>query len=160
MKLINPIHKWRVLQVLSLVGALAAGSQVAAQTRYSYSSDGSEVTDTQTKLTWRRCSEGQTWSGTVCSGAATSLTHEQALVQAQTQTGWRLPNVKELASLVASTQGPAIDLAVFPGTTGVNYWSASPDVRLPSYAWVVDFGTGSVLSIRRPTAGVLVRLVR
>jgi len=44
---------------------------------------------------------GQTWAnaGSSCTGTASTYTHEQAPAYAKTQTGWRLPNVKELASL-------------------------------------------------------------
>ena len=41
---------------------------VHAQDRFVISSDGQEVTDSTTKLVWRRCGEGQSWDGKTCSG--------------------------------------------------------------------------------------------
>lgn len=91
---------------------------------------GEEVTDKRTGLVWKRCSEGQTLSGSSCTGTAASYKHEQALARAKSAnttdsaTGWRLPNVKELASLAdKGCQSPAIDSTAFPGTPSGVYWS-------------------------------------
>lgn len=65
------------------------------------------ITDSKTGLMWKKCMEGV--SGNNCdSGAATSFTWETALQQPglvnsvgfAEHSDWRLPNVKELASLV------------------------------------------------------------
>lgn len=141
-----------------------------AQGRYGYSTDGSEVTDSQTGLVWRRCSEGMAWSGGFCTGVATTYSHEAALIHAKTQTGWRLPNVKELSSIVDTSRlNPAIDPAAFPATALGWYWSSSPMVGDSHYAWVVGFDYGKVFGGNRNghinTGGtvdyyVAVRLVR
>jgi hypothetical protein len=145
---------------LSCQAAIAVGP-------YTYSALGDEVTDTATGLVWKRCSVGQTWSGGICSGTAASMPHEAALTHAAGQTGWRLPNVKELASLVDSSRSsPAINMVAFPNTTNDYYWSASPYARNTNAAWVVSFfdgkvfsiGSGSVSSYR--TYNFHVRLVR
>lgn len=121
-----------------------------AQSRYSYSTDVSEVTDSQTGLVWRRCAEGMAWSGGTCIGTATIYTHEAALARAKTQTGWRLPNVKELGSIVdRSRVNPAIDPAAFPATSSGWYWSSSPYAGDSGYAWVVGFDYGVVTSANR-----------
>ncbi len=146
---------------LVLVAGLLAVGRTQAQARYTYSSNGAEVTDAQAGLVWRRCSEGQIWSAGICSGTPTTFTHEQALAYARTQTVWRIPNVKELSSLVDTSRfNPAIDGNAFPLTPSALYWSASPDVRLPSLAWTVDFGLGGVVSNNRYSSTVLLRLVR
>jgi hypothetical protein len=110
--------------------------------------NGAEVTDTKTNLTWRRCAEGMTWDGTSsCTGTATTFTHDGALQQAASQAGagWRLPNVKELSSIVDKNSiNPATDSTSFPATPASLFWSSSPFVTLPSSAWVVDFGVGVV----------------
>lgn len=113
---------------------------------------GEEVTDKRTGLVWKRCSEGQTLSGNSCIDTAAGYTHEQALARAKSAntadsaTGWRLPNVKELASLAdRGCQSPAIDSTAFPGTSSPWwYWSSSPLVSNSYYAWVFDFENGVV----------------
>jgi hypothetical protein len=113
--------------------------------------NGAEVTDMRTGLIWKRCSEGQAWNGTTCTGTATNHRHEPALALAnasnssQSATGWRLPNVKELASLAdKGCQNPAIDNTTFPATPGDWFWSSSPYVFDPVHAWSVNFFDGHV----------------
>ncbi len=149
------------LAILLLSGAcIVTISPAQAQGRYNYSSDGSEVTDSQTGLIWRRCTEGMAWSGGTCTGIATNYTHEATLLRATTQSGWRLPNVKELTSIVDfSRTKPAIDLAAFPATSSGQYWSSSPYAGDSSYAWAVGFDFGMVNGVYR-NGFVTVRLVR
>jgi hypothetical protein len=131
------------LYLTALLGILP----IAAFAQITFSTDGTEVTDSKTNLTWRRCAEGMTWSGTSCTGTATKFTHDGALQQATSQAGagWRLPNVKELSSIVdINVTSPAIDSVAFPATPASIFWSSSPFVSLPSSAWVVDFGIGVV----------------
>lgn len=155
------------------IGALTGSAElrlmrlaVPVATRFTYSSDGSEVNDAQTGLIWQRCTAAQVWNNTTstCTGGITLYPHADALAYAKTQTVWRLPNVKELASLVNTTRvSPAIDVAAFPGmpsATGVGYWSSTPDVQTPASAWSVDFsGLGAVASQARSSSN-FVRLVR
>lgn len=105
-------------------------------------SGGSEVLDKQTGLIWQRCSLGQSWNGTTCTGDASSHTWTDALAKAKAVgNGYRLPNIRELRSLTekACTQ-PAINNSFFPSTAGGEYWSASPYAGDNSYAWSVSFG--------------------
>lgn len=134
---------------------------VAAQAdRYSYSGDGSQVTDSKTGLVWQRCVAGMSWSGTTCTGTATTYTHEAALAYAKTQTGWKLPNVKELGSIVDRTRSnPAIDITAFPATPAGYTWSASPFAGGSNSAWYVYFNDGLVVSNGRDYT-YYVRLVR
>jgi hypothetical protein len=143
-KLMTRRNAWPWLAALGLLAALADTGQ--AQTRYSYSVNGAEVTDNKTGLIWQRCSVGQAWSaGTaMCTGTAATYTHEAALNYAKTQTGWRLPNVKELYSITDKTRSdPVVDVTAFPATPSNWFWTSTPYAGDPSYAWYVSFGNGS-----------------
>ena len=140
------------------MGLLAAVALAYGADRFSYSNNGSEVTDSATGLIWKRCAEGMTWSGVSCTGSATEYTHEAALQLGIN--GWRLPNIKELTSIVDhSRKSPAIDLTAFPTTTPVFFWSSSPYPFDSVSAWVVYFYDGSV-DIKNRSSGYYVRLVR
>jgi hypothetical protein len=132
------------------------------------SDDGQEVTDNQTNLIWRRCSEGMNWDGLTCTGSATTFSHEAALQHASAQaisTGfaWRLPNIKELSSILDRNFGtPAIDPTIFPATPAsifYLFWSSSPLVYFPSYALAVNFGDSGIIAYHRANTDY-VRLVR
>lgn len=154
MNLLPPSARWALLAGLCLLGS------AQAQSRYTVASSGTEVTDTKTGLTWQRCSAGQSWNGSTCTGSAATYTHEQALAYAKTQTGWRLPSVKELSSLAdKGRSNPVIDTTAFPATASDWYWTSSPVVGDPDYAWFVSFGYGVVdYNLRSNTYHV--RLVR
>ncbi len=118
-------------------------------------SDGT-ATDSRTGLTWKRCSEGQTWAGGTCTGTAIYVPWNQALATAPASSfaghsDWRVPNVKELRSLVEECRGyPSINNVVFPGmpTSPRVYWTSSPymDTGLTprqNMSWYVNFDLGS-----------------
>ncbi len=72
---------------------------------------------------WKQCAEGL--SGTTCqTGSAHTFTWANALVYAEASTfanhaDWRLPNVKELSTLVEDCRtSPAINTLRFPNTPG------------------------------------------
>lgn len=124
---------------------MSAAGPALAQSRFSYSSDGSEVTDSKTGLIWRRCIEGMSWSGSTCTGTAGTSTYVAALTQVKSQTGWRLPNVKELTSIVdRGRSNPSIDVTVFPATPSSWFWSSSAYAGNSGLAWCVGFDYGSV----------------
>ena len=130
--------------------------------RFTLNDTGMEVQDGRTGLVWKRCSEGQILSANTCTGSAATYTHERALASAQKQTGWRLPNVKELVSLAdKSCKNPAIDSSVFPNTSSSYYWTSSPYVYVGNSngAWFVDFNDGGVSNNYRYNK-YAVRLVR
>lgn len=131
---------------------------------WTLSPDGTEVTDSRTGLTWQRCTVGQSWNGSACVGLDSRFSHEQALSLAKTlqnaQTPWRLPNVKELSSLVSGSFGMAIDTTVFAGTQNVaGYWTSTPNVRSFGSAWSVSFNDGTASPVPRSNP-LFVRLVR
>ncbi len=128
--------------------------------------DGQEATDTATGLIWRRCVEGMTWNGSTCSKAANFYTHEQALQRAATeaslsQTAWRLPNVKELETLLVESPQNAsvVDSTVFPNMPTDIFWTSTPYAIDGNGVWFVDFSLGVVAAALRSNINY-VRLVR
>jgi hypothetical protein len=108
------------------------------------------VLDKNTGLTWKRCAEGL--SGTDCGtgspafriwGDALNLAADSRYAG---HADWRLPNAKELESLVEEQcYEPAINANVFPGTPALEFWSSSP-LHYDAYGalyWVVGFGYGN-----------------
>lgn len=125
------------------------------------------ITDTATGLMWKKCLEGVT--GNSCAtGVAATFTWQTALQQPgvvnvsgfATHQDWRLPNIKELTSIVEEQcYDPAINLTRFPNTPSSVVWSGSPSAYNSNYAWVVLFGDGSSGNGYRGDGGQ-VRLVR
>ncbi|MFY9329424.1 MAG: DUF1566 domain-containing protein [Georgfuchsia sp.] len=150
---------------LFLMAVLACASMAQAAP-FTLSADGQEVTDSQTGLIWRRCAEGMAWDGSTCAGTASTFTHENALVRAQTEVvasgkAWRLPNVKELSSIVDRSRiNPPIDTTAFPATPVNWFWSSSPLAGDAGYAWFVYFSNGYVGYYFVRSLTLPVRLVR
>lgn len=125
---------------------------ITPDSRYTVNNDGT-VTDNETDLVWMQCSEGQVWepNGGVgnCTGAATPHTWDGALVLANDKafagySDWRLPDIKELASLVAEDRyDPAINTTIFPATPPFLFWSGSPYAAYSNLSWVVYFNHGA-----------------
>jgi hypothetical protein len=89
----------RLLLIITL--GLFSATTFAAAPRYTDNLDGT-VTDTTTGAMWKRCSEGQTWTGASCDGEATGYTWEQARALTSTFAGyndWRVPNIRELHTI-------------------------------------------------------------
>ncbi len=136
---------------LSANAAQTCDANIQASTPDSrFTTTAETVTDNKTGLMWMRCSLGQ--SGSDCSiGSATSYNWQSALesvaVTNDTSPGgysdWRLPNMKELASIVeVKCEIPAINANIFPNTKQSYYWSSSPYAGNSKIVWVVTFGTG------------------
>lgn len=152
---------------------LVRSTQLIKPVRYQYSTDGQEVTDTQTRLIWRRCVEGMSWNGVTCTGSATVYDHANALLRATAEAdadgvAWRVPNIKELQSIVDTSRiMPAADTSLFPATpTATFFWSASSEYsgswvgnKWVGRAWVVNADDGFVADSSKDNSYVL-RLVR
>lgn len=150
-----------VARLVSAVALALAGltsmSAAHADGRFVISADGQEVTDTQTKLVWQRCTVGQSWDGKTCAGKASKVTLAKAKEMGP---NWRLPTKDELTGLVDKTQKkPMIDKAAFPGTPAAIFWSTRPEATDNLGAWLVDFKNGRVFGNTRK-ASYMVRLVR
>ena len=150
--------------VLGLVGQMLwAGSVLAVPCQSNFPAtnpdsvyidhgDGT-VTDTRTGLMWKQCNEGL--SGATCEiGSSLLLNWDEALALAEASTfagysDWRLPNVKELSSLVEECRRePAINTNLFP-TIHSTLWSGSPVAAPPvspeNLAWGVNFNPDGVV---------------
>jgi uncharacterized repeat protein (TIGR01451 family) len=104
------------------------------------------VTHKKTGLSWQRCSVGQTWTGSSCSGTALKMDWNTAVATYENKTDcnqWRLPRIDELNTIAEHDAfNPAINSAIFPNTPNTTFWSASVDASYPSLAWIVEFGLG------------------
>lgn len=91
--------------------------------------------DAATNLTWQRATSADrvTWDDASQACAALELQGN----------GWRLPNMKELQTLVdESRASPAIDAQAFPDTPAEGFWAATALVDTPGSAWFVSFDEG------------------
>ena len=110
--------------------------------------DGS-ILDNGTGLIWQKCSRGQNTDAT-CSGTATVTSWSLALIHCKNLSigskTWRLPNIKELRSLVNpaiySSSLPYIDSNSFPSTMAGMYWSSTTS-RSNVSAWYMSFSNGN-----------------
>lgn len=141
---------------------------ITPDSRYTVHDDGT-VTDNDTGLMWMQCSEGQSWESNGgagnCTGTATTHTWDAALALANGKafagySDWRLPDIKQLASLVAEDRySPAINSTIFPATPSSGFWSGSPIAYDSNTSWSVYFNHGSDSGSYR-NGDVHVRLVR
>ena len=127
------------------------------------------VTHHKTGLMWMRCTLGQNWNGATCTGSGQTYNWAGALQAADGSDfaghgDWRLPDIKELGSIVEQAcNNPAINATVFPGTPPIWTWSASPYAGRESrvWGWGVHFLDGFDSSGDAETARITrVRLVR
>ena len=128
-----------------------------------HGSNGDIIYDITTRLEWQRCSLGQTWNGRTCTGEANRYTWDEARAAAARVSGWRLPTIEELRTLVYCSSGqpanftnargrcsgnyqqPTIVTEAFPQTPSSFFWSASPaspDAGASDFAWYVFFTFG------------------
>lgn len=114
---------------------------------YTDNGDGT-VTNNVTGLMWAQCLDGL--SGADCATGTASTSDWQAaltLAEASTHAGhndWRLPSLKELASIVeASCSTPPINSTFFPNTyvNPLSQWT-STYVSSTDKAWVIVFNYG------------------
>lgn len=128
------------------------------------------ITDTQTRLMWKQCSEGQ--SGDSCEEGKAKAYNWLATQQVPDQvnstggfadyTDWRLPTTFELMSLLdKACSRPAVDLALFPATPSPSwYWATSPLVGFEEEGSLISFDfSGNMNGTTGNTSGKI-RLVR
>jgi hypothetical protein len=133
--------------VLTLSATSSRG--MAPSGRYAISNG--TVLDTKTRLTWQQIAPSQTYTW----ADATHYCHTLSL----NGSGWRLPTMRELVTLVDIRQiALMIDGTAFPGTPAQWFWAATLALS-PSNAWAVDFYSGGTGPYPMSTA-YYVRCVR
>lgn len=116
-----------------------------------YLKDSDEATDKVTGLIWKRCSAGTNYSDGDgrCDGTPLRLSWVQAIRYASAEAkssgkSWRVPNLKELDSLLDLTHEARSDYAVFPGLAAAPFWSSTAYSQQAERAWCVQFGNGDL----------------
>lgn len=177
MTLVNAAH---LLRHLTSLGLLCSVMPVIAEcnnaiisnitpNRYSINTDNS-VTDTTTHLIWSRCAAGFSWSSQdnsckINPTDAQEFTWSEALLYAKAKTTnvatpWRLPNTKELESLIKrNCSEPAIETAIFSSTDLARHWTSTAAIGYFGNAWAINFNDGSLLTADK-TNRYQIRLVR
>jgi len=130
--------------------ALVAAA-VHAEDRFVISSDGQEVTDSTTRLVWRRCGEGQRFDGKTCSGKLAKYKYAAARQAAEataksTGKAWRMPTREELVSLYDEKlkRKPKLDGRIFPAATNGPFFATRAGSDDDLNAWLVNFANGKV----------------
>jgi hypothetical protein len=148
------------ISVIILTGSLlflfATGAHAAR-----FIDNGDTVADTRTGLVW----EQKTDDGGLRDKDNT-YTWQEALdycnnLNLAGQSDWRLPTVKELASLAdLSRYNPSIDPIFENYTVSSNYWSSTTSAGNTSHAWHVNFSYGGYDYYNDKSYGRYVRAVR
>ncbi|HNG61856.1 MAG TPA: DUF1566 domain-containing protein, partial [Cellvibrionaceae bacterium] len=122
------LHAW--------AGCNSALPKSTPDTQFTLKASGAIVRDNKTGLQWQRCSLGQVWNPVQNSCDATTTARWFNWQQALNAAGenrlagfdnWRLPNKKELASILElSCSQPAINSRLFPNTAAGRYWTSTP----------------------------------
>jgi formylglycine-generating enzyme required for sulfatase activity len=141
-----------VAMVLPLVFSVSADANAPLGR---YTTSGGTVYDTKTKLTWQQAAPATTYAWADAKTYCASATVSSALGGS----GWRLPTVKELQTLVdyTTTSAPVID-PTFQGPAAY-FRSSSPVAGSPANAWGIDF-TAGYIALAGVTDMAYVRCVR
>lgn len=132
-------------------------------------SDGT-VSDRTSGLMWTRCSLGQAWNGTSCGGGANTGYYWQDALRAAEKLeyagydDWRLPNLKELQTLVeAKCMEPAINSTIFPETPSTWFWTSTAPVNnydQSETTFIIHFREGTTTLMNKEIVGLATRFVR
>ena len=113
--------------------------------------------DNVTNLVWSLHSGAGDWTNYAGSTLPTAY---NAQGRCGYNTGWRLPTVPELFSIVNySRRAPSIDVMYFPGTQATFYWTSQTFKLDAAAAWWVGFAEGDSSLFSMATTNA-VRLVR
>ncbi len=151
---------WLLLPALLGLGVAQAQtcksaiSQTTPDADFILQNGGTEALHKTTGLIWKRCLEGLSYDSATqnCTGSATSFTWQAAMQQADST--WRVPNIKELASIVEqSCHNLSINRTIFPNWFSPYVWSSSVDADNSNEAWGVDFDNGYSATDNRSYTG-------
>jgi hypothetical protein len=120
------------------------------EAQYAVDADGVLVMDRSTGLVWQRqltvaCpQDDDAGDGCTYADAQAYCASLNGIGLGGLSSGWRVPSLVELVSIVNYTDGtPAIDTALFPGTPVTAFWSNTPAAQAAGDAWAVSFVDGS-----------------
>ncbi len=95
--------------------------------------------DPRTKLTWQTAWDDWSWEASFYWNTVSQHCTDLSLGG----TGWRVPSVKELQTIVDETiAAPAIDTVTFPSTPAYIFWTSSATVGQAGSVWTVSFEKG------------------
>ena len=124
------------------------------------------VVDLERQIEWLRCSVGQRWNGSQCSGNIVNLSLDMVpkaleIANEQLGAGWRLPSKAELKSILCKEcPSPKIDKEIFPNTDNAPYWTGDQSIFNSKFYVSVNFHTGFSFNRFSPIKELAVRLVR
>ncbi len=108
-------------------------------------------------LMWMRCLLGQSLVNNLCTGEPSLFSRNQALVAAAAQDfaghdDWRLPNVKEILSIIEDRCArPGLNADLFPISTAFAVWSSTQG------SWLVHSNGWLRFDLPQPSPVLLVR---
>ena len=129
-------------------------------------SRGYYVIDLSQKLEWMTCTVGMIWDQNKCVSKPIKVKLHQIdsiISQANDQLGgnWRLPNRKELESLVCKDcKKVKINSRIFPDTPAESFWTSEKNPWQSQFMWTVNFFTGNTFGRFPGFIPNYVRLVR
>lgn len=131
--------KTKLLPLLLFTFATNAFAALDTPTEDFIDNNDGTVLHKKTGLIWQSCAVGQTWSGAICDGTASTMNWDTAVATYENKTDcnqWRLPRIDEIDSIVEhGIAASSINKVVFPNTSDVNFWSSTPHAKYANLAW-------------------------